>query len=227
MKMLCMTFRNLLCFSCTRGLTRHSTDSDWFYAILRHNTPSLIKVLHHKYWGCDHLLFGVFFTTSTMSMIAMSTTRTIMHLIGSAFFWWSSAFLSCTIPSDAFPTALSILKSIRSRIVPWSMTSTASSLKMPASSSIDCAIFLISTPRSFTSYNSKKYRVNFVFIIHNWERGDMNMDGTHRIGSLYGKHMLFLQSLIFEKIRIFFLNTASLPLQSTQIFLHKSQNRIL
>ena len=58
-----------------------------------------------------------------------------------------------------------------------------------------------------------------------WGRGEM--DSTHRIGSLHGKQMLLLQSLIFEKIRIFFLNTASLPLQSTQIFLYKSQNRIL
>ena len=168
MKMLCMTFRNLLCFSCTRGLSRHSTVSVWFYAILLDKTPSVIKVLHHEYWGCDHLLLGVFFTTSTMSMMAMSTTRTIMHLIGSAFFWCVSAFLSCTIPSDAFPTALSILKSIRSRIVPWSITSTASSLKMPASSSIDCAIFFISTPRSFTSYILKKYKVNFMHIMQDW-----------------------------------------------------------
>ena len=95
-------------------------------------------------------LFGVFFTTSTINMIAISTTRTIMHLIGKAFFWCFSAFSSSFIPSVALPTALSILKSIRSRIVPWSITSTASSLKMPASSSIDCAIFFISTPRSLT-----------------------------------------------------------------------------
>ncbi len=40
-------------------------------------------------------------------------------------------------------------------VLPWSMTSTASSLKMAASSSILFAIFVISSSRRFTSYKKK------------------------------------------------------------------------
>mmetsp|Transcript_34623 Transcript_34623/g.78261 ORF Transcript_34623/g.78261 Transcript_34623/m.78261 type:complete len:220 (+) Transcript_34623:508-1167(+) len=83
-----------------------------------------------------------------VSITAMRKSRRTMHLIGRALFWWSSALFNCPSPSLVCSTTCSMLKSMRSSMVPWSITNTANSLKICDSSSMLSAIRVISSSRS-------------------------------------------------------------------------------
>mmetsp|Transcript_32855 Transcript_32855/g.101799 ORF Transcript_32855/g.101799 Transcript_32855/m.101799 type:complete len:264 (-) Transcript_32855:549-1340(-) len=84
-------------------------------------------------------------------MMVMRNNSSAMQIRGRAAFWYCSAFSISTTPFRVCSATCSMLKSMRSRMVPWSITSTASSLKMDESSWIDSAILRISASRSSTS----------------------------------------------------------------------------
>mmetsp|Transcript_1476 Transcript_1476/g.5719 ORF Transcript_1476/g.5719 Transcript_1476/m.5719 type:complete len:272 (+) Transcript_1476:554-1369(+) len=87
-------------------------------------------------------------------MSAFNSKRSAMQMRGRACFWYCSAFSISTTPLRVCSATCSMLKSMRSRMVPWSMTRTASSLKIVDSSWIDSAILRISSSRSATSVST-------------------------------------------------------------------------